>query len=60
MKRVTRSLRIRSDMKNLRIIENAVDEITNLLGIKQENYGKSWSPSWKRLIMRSHMATRPI
>ncbi|HNR41302.1 MAG TPA: ATP-binding protein [Bacteroidales bacterium] len=27
-------------MKNLRIIENAVDEITNLLGIKQENYGK--------------------
>ncbi|HPM87488.1 MAG: ATP-binding protein [Bacteroidales bacterium] len=40
MKRVTRSLRIRSDMKNLRIIENAVDEITNLLGIKQENYGK--------------------
>ncbi len=27
-------------MKNLRIIENAVDEITNTLGIKQDNYGK--------------------
>ena len=27
-------------MKNLRIIENAVDEITNTLGVKQDNYGK--------------------
>lgn len=27
-------------MKNLRIIENAVDEITNNLGVKQDNYGK--------------------
>ncbi len=40
MKKVSRSLRIRSDMKNLRIVENTIDEITNLLGIKQENYGK--------------------
>ncbi|HUV01015.1 MAG TPA: ATP-binding protein [Bacteroidales bacterium] len=27
-------------MTNLRVVENAVDEITNQLGIKQDNYGK--------------------
>lgn len=27
-------------MNNLRIIENAVDEITGAVGIKQDNYGK--------------------
>ena len=27
-------------MKNLRIIENAIDEITNSLRISQDNYGK--------------------
>lgn len=40
MEKICKNLRIRSDMKNLRIIENAVDEITNDLGIKQDNYGK--------------------
>lgn len=27
-------------MTNLRIIENAVDEITNAVGVNQDNYGK--------------------
>ena len=40
MGRVYRDLKIESKMENLRIIENAVDEITNSLGINQDNYGK--------------------
>lgn len=40
MEKICKNLRIRSNMKNLRIIENAVDEITNTLGVKQDNYGK--------------------
>jgi serine/threonine-protein kinase RsbW len=40
MGRVYKDLRIESKMENLRIIENAVDEITNSLGINQDNYGK--------------------
>lgn len=33
-------LKIESKMSNLRIIENAIDEITNTIGINQDNYGK--------------------
>jgi serine/threonine-protein kinase RsbW len=40
MEKICKNLRISSNMKNLRIIENAVDEITNTLGVKQDNYGK--------------------
>lgn len=40
MEKICKNLRIRSNMKNLRIIENAVDEITNTLGVTQDNYGK--------------------
>ena len=40
MGRVYRDLKIESKMANLRLIENAIDEITNSLGINQDNYGK--------------------
>lgn len=40
MDRIYKSLKIESRMKDMRIIENAIDEITNLLGVKQDNYGK--------------------
>ncbi len=33
-------LKIESRMSNLRIIENAVDEMTGAIGINQDNYGK--------------------
>lgn len=33
-------LKVESRMSNLRIIENAVDEITGSIGINQDNYGK--------------------
>ena len=33
-------MKIESKMSNLRIIENAIDEITNTIGINQDNYGK--------------------
>jgi serine/threonine-protein kinase RsbW len=33
-------LQIESKMSNLRIIENAIDEITGAIGINQDNYGK--------------------
>lgn len=33
-------LKIESRMSNLRIIENAIDEITGAIGIKQDDYGK--------------------
>lgn len=40
MSKILKRLRIESRMTNLRAVENAVDEITNQLGIKQDNYGK--------------------
>lgn len=33
-------LRIESSISNLRIVENAIDEVMNEIGITQENYGK--------------------
>jgi serine/threonine-protein kinase RsbW len=33
-------LKIESKLSNLRLIENAIDEITGAIGIKQDNYGK--------------------
>jgi len=40
MANILQRLRIESKMTNLRIVENAVDDITSRLGIKQDNYGK--------------------
>ncbi len=40
MSRILKKLRIESKMANLRVVENAVDDITNKLGIKEDNYGK--------------------
>ncbi len=33
-------LKIESRLSNLRLIENAIDEITGAIGVKQDNYGK--------------------
>jgi len=33
-------LKIESRMSNLRVIENAIDEITGAIGVNQDNYGK--------------------
>jgi serine/threonine-protein kinase RsbW len=33
-------LKIESRIANLRIIENAIDEITGIVGVKQDDYGK--------------------
>jgi serine/threonine-protein kinase RsbW len=33
-------LKIESSINNLRIVENAIDEVINEIGITQENYGK--------------------
>jgi serine/threonine-protein kinase RsbW len=35
-----RKIRIESSLSNLRIVENAVDEVTSEIGIAQDNYGK--------------------
>jgi serine/threonine-protein kinase RsbW len=35
-----KKLRIESAINNLLIVENAIDDATNLLGISQDNYGK--------------------
>ncbi len=35
-----RKLKIESNINNLRIVENAIDEVMNEIGITQENYGK--------------------
>ncbi len=40
MANIYKRLKIESKMANLRIIENAIDEITNIAGIKQDDYGK--------------------
>ena len=33
-------LKIESDLENMSIVENAIDNLTNELGINQDNYGK--------------------
>jgi len=40
MAKMYKRLKIGSVMTNLRIIENAVDEVTGAAGINQDNYGK--------------------
>ena len=40
MANIYKRLKIESKMTNLRVIENAIDEITNMAGIKQDDYGK--------------------
>jgi serine/threonine-protein kinase RsbW len=40
MAKMYKRLKIESRMSNLRIIENAVDEMTGAIGINQDNYGK--------------------
>jgi serine/threonine-protein kinase RsbW len=40
MAKMYKRLKIESRMKNLRIIETAIDEMTGAIGISQDNYGK--------------------
>ena len=40
MAEMYKRLKIESKMSNLRIIENAIDEMTGAIGINQDNYGK--------------------
>jgi serine/threonine-protein kinase RsbW len=35
-----KKIRIESQVANLRIVENAIDEATSVIGISQDNYGK--------------------
>jgi serine/threonine-protein kinase RsbW len=35
-----KKIRIESEVENLRIVENAIDEATTVIGISQDNYGK--------------------
>ena len=35
-----KKIRIKSLVENLRVVENAIDEATTVLGISQDNYGK--------------------
>lgn len=35
-----KNIKIESDISNLRIVEKAIDEATNEIGISQDNYGK--------------------
>jgi serine/threonine-protein kinase RsbW len=35
-----KKIRIESQVNNLRIVENAIDEATSVIGISQDNYGK--------------------
>ncbi len=37
---MVKKLKIESAISNLRLVENAIDDITNEYGINQENYGK--------------------
>lgn len=37
---VRRNLKIESKMANMRLVENAIDELTSSFGISQDNYGK--------------------
>ncbi len=40
MTKMYKRLKIESRLSNLRLIENAIDEITGAIGVKQDNYGK--------------------
>jgi serine/threonine-protein kinase RsbW len=40
MANMYKKLEIESIMSNLRVIENAIDEMTGAIGINQDNYGK--------------------
>jgi serine/threonine-protein kinase RsbW len=40
MAKMYKRLKIESKMSNLRVIENAIDEITGTIGVNQDNYGK--------------------
>ena len=40
MANIYKRLKIESKMANLRVIETAIDEVTNMAGIKQDDYGK--------------------
>jgi anti-sigma regulatory factor (Ser/Thr protein kinase) len=40
MAKMYKRLKVESKMGSLRIIENAIDEITGAIGINQDNYGK--------------------
>jgi serine/threonine-protein kinase RsbW len=40
MAKMYKRLKIESRMQNLRVIENAIDEITGSIGVKQDDYGK--------------------
>jgi serine/threonine-protein kinase RsbW len=40
MAKMYKRIKVESRMSNLRIIENAIDEITGSIGINQDNYGK--------------------
>ena len=40
MSKMYKRLKIESRIANLRIIENAIDEITGIVGVKQDDYGK--------------------
>lgn len=35
-----KKIKIESSLENLRVVENAIDETTAILGISQDNYGK--------------------
>ena len=37
---MNRNLKIESNIKNLRVVENAIDEFISEIGIKDDNYGK--------------------
>ena len=40
MQRMRKSFTIQSEIKNLRLVERAIDEISTEIGISQDNYGK--------------------
>jgi serine/threonine-protein kinase RsbW len=35
-----KSIKIRSELNNITVVENAIDEVTTMLNINQDNYGK--------------------
>jgi serine/threonine-protein kinase RsbW len=37
---MVKQLKIESDITNLNVVENAIDSLTNEIGISQDNYGK--------------------
>jgi len=37
---MNKNLKIESNINNLRVVENAIDEVTSEIGIKDDNYGK--------------------